>query len=129
MSFYRMAVYKTYAPRIYPTWFQRNSHPSVCASMLYKKKPSCLGRRAYAEKFLGVLMSFNRNCSATRLCFNECKVGAYAFTRLRYEPSRVSTSTTSPSLMNKGTRISTPVSSLAGFVVLVAVSPFKPGSV
>ncbi len=83
MSFYRMAVYKTYAPRIYPTRFQRNSHPSVCASIWYKKKPSCLGRRAYAEKFPGVLMSFNRNCSATRLCFNECKVGAYAFTRLR----------------------------------------------
>ena len=39
MSFYRMAVYKTYAPRIYPTRFQRNSHPSVCASIWCKKSP------------------------------------------------------------------------------------------
>lgn len=39
MSFYRMAVYKTYAPRIYPTRFQRNSHPSVCTSIWYKKSP------------------------------------------------------------------------------------------
>ena len=28
-------------------------------------------------------MSFNRNCSATRLCFNECKVGAYAFNAVK----------------------------------------------
>ena len=34
----------------------------------------------------------------------------------------------SPSLMNSGTRISTPVSSVAGLVALVAVSPLMPGS-
>ena len=31
--------------------------------------------------------------------------------------------------MNRGTRISAPVSTVAGFRVLVAVSPFTPGSV
>ena len=35
----------------------------------------------------------------------------------------------SPSLMNRGTRISAPVSTLAGLRVLVAVLPLKPGSV
>ena len=58
-----------------------------------------------------------------------CTLRAYALTRFTYEPSRVSTSIISPSLMNKGTRTSAPVSTVAGLVVLVAVSPFKPGSV
>lgn len=50
----------------------------------------------------------------------------YALTRPTYEPSRVSISIVSPSLMNKGTRTSAPVSTVAGFKVLVAVSPFNP---
>ena len=53
----------------------------------------------------------------------------YAFTRFTQEPSRVSTSMIPPSLMKRGTRTSTPVSSLAGLSVLVAVSPLRPGSV
>ena len=51
------------------------------------------------------------------------------FTRLTYEPSRVSTSTLSPVLTKRGTRISAPVSRVAGLRVLVAVSPLMPGSV
>jgi len=53
----------------------------------------------------------------------------YAFTRPTYEPSRVSISIVSPSLMNKGTRTVAPDSTVAGFNVLVAVSPLMPGSV
>lgn len=51
------------------------------------------------------------------------------FTRSTYEPSRVSTRILSPILQNRGTRISAPVSSVAGLRVLVAVSPLIPGSV
>ena len=51
------------------------------------------------------------------------------FTRFTYEPSRVSTSMSSPSFINNGTRTSAPVSTFAGFVALVAVSPLSPGSV
>ena len=53
----------------------------------------------------------------------------YAFTRPTYEPSRVSISIVSPSLMNQGTRTVAPDSTVAGFNVLVAVSPLTPGSV
>ena len=52
-----------------------------------------------------------------------------AFTRPTYEPSRVSISIISSWLMNKGTRTVAPVSTVAGLVALVAVSPFNPGSV
>ena len=41
----------------------------------------------------------------------------YAFTRFTQEPSRVSTSMISPSLMKRGTRTSTPVSIFAGLSV------------
>ena len=46
-----------------------------------------------------------------------------------YSPVLVSTRIISPSLMKIGTLISAPVSSVAGFVTFVAVSPFTPGSV
>ena len=51
------------------------------------------------------------------------------FTRSIYSPVRVSMRILSPSLMNRGTRISAPVSTVAGFRVLVAVLPLTPGSV
>ena len=41
----------------------------------------------------------------------------YAFRRFTEEPSRVSTSMISPSLMKRGTRTSTPVSVFAGLSV------------
>ena len=46
-----------------------------------------------------------------------------------YSPVLVSIRILSPVLINSGTLISAPVSSVAGFVALVAVSPLKPGSV
>ena len=46
-----------------------------------------------------------------------------------YSPVRVSIWITSPSLMNRGILTSAPVSSVAGFRVLVAVLPARPGSV
>src|SRR5699024_3246735 len=50
-------------------------------------------------------------------------------TRSIYSPVRVSMRMTSPSLMNRGTRRVAPVSTVAGFRVLVAVLPRMPGSV
>src|ERR1017187_2496146 len=47
--------------------------------------------------------------------------------RLRYLPVRVSTRMVSPGLMKMGTATSMPVSTLAGLVTLVAVSPRIPG--
>ena len=61
--------------------------------------------------------------------YNLYSVIYYSRTRSTYEPSRVSILILSPALMNKGTRTSAPFSTVAGFNVLVAVSPFKPGSV
>ena len=55
--------------------------------------------------------------------------GAYFLTRSEYSPVRVSTLMRSPMLMKSGTRTSAPVSMVAGFRVLVAVSPLTPGSV
>src|SRR5919202_1309188 len=52
-----------------------------------------------------------------------------AHTRSMYEPSRVSTRILSPVLTNNGTWMTLPVSSVAGLVPPVAVSPLKPGSV
>src|SRR5262249_58589040 len=49
-------------------------------------------------------------------------------TRVRYLPSRVSIFRTSPSLMNSGTLTTYPVSSSAGFVAPLTVSPRTPGS-
>lgn len=46
-----------------------------------------------------------------------------------YEPSRVSTTIISPVSIKRGTRTVAPVSIVAGLVVLVAVSPLRPGSV
>lgn len=46
-----------------------------------------------------------------------------------YEPSRVSTTIISPVSIKRGTRTVAPVSTVAGLVVLVAVSPLRPGSV
>src|ERR1700730_117538 len=50
-------------------------------------------------------------------------------TRPRYSPLRVSTFTTSPSLRNRGTWTTAPVSRVAGFEPPEAVSPRIPGSV
>src|SRR5581483_6192381 len=60
-----------------------------------------------------------------------CSVHADRVSYARPANSRVSvwTRTFSPSLMNRGTRISSPVSSLATFVAAPAVSPRAPGSV
>ena len=55
--------------------------------------------------------------------------GVQDFTRPRYDESRVSTLTFSPCVMNSGTWISWPVSSVAGLVRPVALSPATPGSV
>ena len=44
------------------------------------------------------------------------------------EDCYATTCTFSPSLMNRGTLMTAPVSSLAFFMTLVAVSPFTPGS-
>src|SRR5215212_2317466 len=52
-----------------------------------------------------------------------------AFTRPRYDESRVSTLTRSPWVMNNGTWIWWPVSRVAGLVRPVALSPTTPGSV
>lgn len=46
-----------------------------------------------------------------------------------YSHVRVSILILSPVLMNRGTLISAPVSTVAGFVAFVAVSPLIPGSV
>src|SRR5262249_58295824 len=54
--------------------------------------------------------------------------GQAAATRVRYLPSRVSIFRTSPSLMNSGTLTTYPVSSSAGFVAPLTVSPRTPGS-
>src|SRR6478736_8578520 len=51
------------------------------------------------------------------------------FTRSRYSPDRVSTLMRSPSSTNRGTWTTAPVSSFAGFIAPVLVSPFAPGSV
>ncbi len=51
------------------------------------------------------------------------------FTRSRYSPVRVSILMRSPMLMNSGIETLAPVSTVAGLSVLVAVSPFTPGSV
>jgi hypothetical protein len=49
--------------------------------------------------------------------------------REMYSPVRVSMRSTSPSLMNSGTRTTAPVSIFAGLLPPVAVSPRTPGSV
>src|SRR5690606_40897600 len=51
----------------------------------------------------------------------------YALTRETYSPVRVSTRITSPSGTNSGTRTTAPVSSLAGLVPPLLVSPRTPG--
>src|SRR5690554_490836 len=51
------------------------------------------------------------------------------FTRLTYSPERVSTLSTSPITINRGTLTTAPVESVAGFEPPCAVSPFIPGSV
>src|SRR5579883_399832 len=53
----------------------------------------------------------------------------YPLTRSRYSPERVSTRTLSPSFRKSGTCTTAPVSSVAGLVPPVAVSPRIPGSV
>ena len=62
---------------------------------------------------------------------NEEKIAELqAFISVSYthlSPVRVSMEILSPSLMNRGTRTSAPVSSVAGFSVLVAVLPARPG--
>ena len=52
-----------------------------------------------------------------------------AYARSMYSPVRVSIRIISPSVMNMGTRIYAPVYRVAVFRLLVAVSPFTPGSV
>jgi len=52
----------------------------------------------------------------------------FYFTLSTYSPVLVLTRMSSPSFTNKGTFTVAPVSTLAGFNVLVAVSPFTPGS-
>jgi len=54
---------------------------------------------------------------------------SYSLTRSLYVPFVVSTLILSPSLINKGTLIIAPVSTVAGLVAFVAVLPFIPGSV
>ena len=51
------------------------------------------------------------------------------YTRERYSPVRVSILITSSCSTNKGTYTVAPVSTTAGFVAPVAVSPLNPGSV
>src|SRR5690606_9077652 len=53
----------------------------------------------------------------------------YSLTRETDSPVRVSTRITSPSGTNSGTRTTAPVSSLAGLVPPLLVSPRTPGSV
>src|SRR3990167_8924733 len=53
----------------------------------------------------------------------------YPLARDRYSPVRVSTLMQSPSLRNKGTRTTAPVSNLAALLPPAAVSPRTPGSV
>src|SRR5579884_1696367 len=50
------------------------------------------------------------------------------FTRSTYCPVRVSMRILSPGFTNRGTLTTAPVSSVAGFVTLLAVSPRTPGS-
>src|SRR5690606_37426937 len=52
----------------------------------------------------------------------------YLFTRSTYSCVRVSILIVSPTLMNSGTAIVAPVSTVAGFVTLPVVSPLTPGS-
>ena len=54
---------------------------------------------------------------------------SYALILPRYDPSRVSISIVSPSVIKSGTRTVAPDSTVAGFSVFVAVSPLSPGSV
>ena len=54
--------------------------------------------------------------------------GSQLLTRSTYSPVRVSTLITLPTLMKPGTINSASVSSLAGLVTLVAVSPLAPGA-
>ncbi len=57
------------------------------------------------------------------------QIGSYQFAFSRYSPLRVSTLIMSPTLMKRGTWIVMLVSSFAGLLPPVAVSPLKPGSV
>ena len=54
---------------------------------------------------------------------------AIDYARLMYAPSAVSTRIFSPSLMNGGTCTTSPVSTVAGLVTLLAVADLMPGSV
>ncbi len=90
-----------------------------------QKYTKTIFKRNFFEYFL------NKNKKASHFvlaCFQILFQCNY-FTRSTYEPSAVFILTFSPSLINKGTRIVAPVSTVAGFVALVAVSPFNPGSV
>src|SRR5690606_25679928 len=57
------------------------------------------------------------------------RAAGYSLARPKYSPVRVSTRTTSPIFINKGTLTTAPVVRVAGLVPPWAVSPFKPGSV
>src|SRR6476660_330829 len=59
---------------------------------------------------------------------SHCLILNYSLTRSTYSPLLVLTRINSPSFTNKGTITVAPVSTVAGFKVLVAVSPLKPGS-
>lgn len=93
--------------------------------------PTCKSRPFfYARSHLSGarLHPTKRAASIRRQPFLLGAVGDY-FARSLYVPSAVLTTIFSPFSMKSGTRISAPVSTVAGFRVLVAVLPFMPGSV
>jgi len=66
------------------------------------------------------------NLKTTKECFAYDFV--YSLTRSMYDFFSVSILILSPSLINKGTLILAPVSTVAGLVAFVAVLPLTPGS-
>src|SRR5436309_2297313 len=83
------------------------------------------GKAKFGTRRLAVDCAISASCrdgQADSLCSPEHR----GYARPKYAPVRVSILIVSPSLMKRGTLIFFPVSSVAGFVTLLAVSPRKP---
>src|ERR1700730_1122444 len=85
------------------------------------------------EKFPIFLSPLQNMCKGIFLArekspYTDSLISLYAFTRSTYWPVRVSMRILSPGFTNRGTFKTTPVSSVAGLVTLLAVLPRTPGS-
>src|SRR5438093_1312043 len=87
------------------------------------------GRSKTAQAVVTPHVRLVQDVDGALACLRACSHGQAQLTRPRYRPSRVSTFSFSPVVMNSGTWIWAPVSSVAGFVPPVERSPWRPGSV